>query len=455
MSERTSEPTSDSRVMTNETVELLQALIRNECVNDGTPDSGHERRNADLLQTYLEGAGLDVQRLTPHGDRTSIVARIEGRDPSAPKLCFMGHTDVVPVNAAGWSRDPFGGELIDGEVWGRGALDMLCLTSSMAVAFKHLARAGFRPEGDLIYFGVADEEAGGTYGAEWILERHWDALRCDWMVTEMGGFWGGDDRSLLIATAEKGLAWRRLTIGGTPGHGSMPYRTDNALVKAAEIVRRITAWTGAPVLDERWRVLVATSGFDEDLQRLLLDPGRVAEALASLPAPVARRMHACAHTTMSCNVVHGGQKTNIIPDRVELDIDIRTMPGFSGDDVDALLVEILGELAADVTISPISSSHSTESTMRSPLWDSLARRVRAEFPEAELAPALMVGGTDGRFFRDRGVTTYGAGLFSRAIDRQAVASRFHGHDERIDVESLRLCTQLWHGLATELQGDRP
>jgi acetylornithine deacetylase/succinyl-diaminopimelate desuccinylase-like protein len=443
---------ADIEAMANETVELLQALIRNECVNDGTPDSGGERRNADLLQSYLEGAGLDVQRFTSHGDRTSIVARIEGSDPSAPKLCLMGHTDVVPVNPAGWTRDPFGGELVDGEVWGRGALDMLCLTSSMAVAFKDLARSGWRPRGDLIYFGVADEEAGGAYGAEWIIDRHWDALRCDYVVTEMGGFWAGDGRSLLISTAEKGLAWRRLTIGGTPGHGSMPYRTDNALVKAAEIVRRITAYSGSPLLDDRWRVLVQTSGFDADLQRRLLDPALVEEAIASLPPALARRMHACSHTTMSCNVIHGGQKTNIIPDRVELDVDVRTLPGVTGDEIDALLRDLLGDLAADVAIDPISSALSTESTMASPLWESLTRQVRTAYPRAELQPTLMVGGTDGRFFRQRGVTTYGAGLFSPSVDREAVASRFHGHDERIDVESLRLCTQLWHGLASELVG---
>src|SRR3954451_25492130 len=145
------------------TTELLQAMIRNACVNDGTPDSGEEGRNADLLQTYLEGAGLDVERFDSRPGRTSMVARIEGSDPTAPTLCLMGHTDVVPVNPSGWSRDPFGGELIDGEVWGRGAIDMLNITASMAVAFRHLASSGWRPKGTLIYFGVADEEAGGMW----------------------------------------------------------------------------------------------------------------------------------------------------------------------------------------------------------------------------------------------------------------------------------------------------
>src|SRR5688572_30663368 len=140
--------------LTDETVDLLQALIRNACVNDGTPESGEEIRNADLLTNFLEGSGLDIERYEPLPGRASIVARIEGSDPDAPSLCLMGHTDVVPVSPDGWRHDPFGGELIDGEIWGRGAIDMLNLTSSMAVAFRHLARSGFRPRGDLIYFGV-------------------------------------------------------------------------------------------------------------------------------------------------------------------------------------------------------------------------------------------------------------------------------------------------------------
>ena len=133
--------------LTGETVELLQTLIRNQCVNEGTAESGFETRNADVLQSYVEGAGVDIERWEPTPGRASFVARIPGTDPDAPSLCMMGHTDVVPVNPAGWRHDPFGGELIDGEVWGRGAVDMLNLTASMAVVFRSLVQRGFRPEG--------------------------------------------------------------------------------------------------------------------------------------------------------------------------------------------------------------------------------------------------------------------------------------------------------------------
>ena len=133
-------------------------------------------RNADLLRTYLGSTGLDIAELRTDAGRASLVARIEGSDPTAPSLCLMGHTDVVPVNESGWSRDPFGGELVDGEVWGRGAVDMLNLTASMAVAFRHLAMTGFRPRGDLIYFAVADEESGSAHGMQWMADHELD---CD------------------------------------------------------------------------------------------------------------------------------------------------------------------------------------------------------------------------------------------------------------------------------------
>src|SRR6266487_1313808 len=194
---------------TGEVTDLLQQLIRNRCVNLGDPESGQEQRNADLLGGYLEGAGLDLERFEPLPGRRSLVARIEGSDADAPSLCLMGHTDVVPVNPEGWERDPFGAELIDGIVWGRGAVDMLNTTASMAVAFKKLATTGFQPRGDLIYFAVADEEALGTHGAKWMTENEPDAVRADYCITEFGGMRlpFSDAPKLPVTVAEKGTYW--------------------------------------------------------------------------------------------------------------------------------------------------------------------------------------------------------------------------------------------------------
>jgi len=444
---------TDLADLTGEAVELLQALIRNECVNDGTVESGHEVRSAELLQHFLEGAGLDVERFEEEPGRTSIVARIEGSDPDAPSLCLMGHTDVVPVNPAGWSRDPFGGELVDGEVWGRGAIDMLNLTATMAVAFRHLARTGFTPQGTLIFYAVADEEAGGTWGAEWMVDRCWDAIGCDYLVSELGGWSerGADGvRRVAVSVAEKGLAWRRLSISGTPGHGSMPYGADNALITAAEIVRRLADYSPAPYIDDVWQAGVEGMDVDPELKAALLDPDRLDEALRQLPVAQAKGCHARTHTTFSPNVLHGGQKTNVIPDHVDLEVDIRTVPGVTPEDVDGYLREALGDLMERVTVGRIQTGLATRSTMDSPLWDALARQISAGDPTIELQPNLMVGGTDARFFRNKGTVAFGTGLFSPAVTAGEFASRFHGNDERVDVESLTLTLDLWLGLARQL-----
>ena len=441
--------------LTGQSTELLQTLIRNACVNDGTVTSGNEMRNADVLQTYLEGGGLDVERFESEPGRTSIVARIEGTDPDAPTLCLMGHTDVVPVNPAGWTHDPFGGELIDGEVWGRGAIDMLNITATMAVVTRHLATTGFRPKGTLIYFGVADEEAGGRYGAEWMVDEHWDAVGCDYVLTEVGGWSvGGSDgaRRIAVTVGEKGLAWRRLRVAGTPGHGSMPYGADNALITAAEVVRRLAAYRPAPYIDELWNSQVDLFDLPDDLKAALRDPNRVTAAIDELPPPLARRCHATTHTTFSPNVVSGGQKTNTIPDEVVLEVDIRTVPGTTAEDVDAHLREALGDLAGRVDVSPINNDMATRSDFDNELGELLRKRVQMAYPGAELVPGMVVGGTDARFFRRRGAVGIGAALFSPGITFESFGSRFHGNDERVDVESLGLTADLWRGVTKELIG---
>ena len=443
------------RPASGEVTELLQALIRNACVNDGRPESGEEVRNADTLRSYLGQAGMDVERFEPTPGRSSLVARIEGRDPAAPTLCLMGHTDVVPVTPDGWHRDPFGGELVDGEVWGRGAVDMLNLTASMAVAFSHLARSGWRPQGTLVYLAVADEEAGGVHGAEWLVDHEYDAVRADYVLTESGGIVHRTDagRLVTLTSEEKGLAWRRLRVRGTPGHGSMPFGSDNALVKAAEVVRRLATYRPKARIGETWRSYVATLDVDPDLREALLDPERVYEACGRISDPrVAKVAHACSHMTFSPNVVHGGVKTNVIPDVVDVEVDIRILPGETQDDVVANLDEALGDLAAQVEVEVLHAGVSTASPWDNPLRDVLEKATRRVYPDASLVPRLMTGGTDARFYREKGAVAYGFGLFSEAVTYEDFSTRFHGHDERVDVESLRLTTDLWLDVATDLLG---
>ncbi len=436
---------------TAEATDLLQHLIRNRCVNDGSVGSGHEERSADLLANYLEGSGVDLETFEPEPGRTSLVAKLHGSDPTAPSLTLLGHTDVVPANADDWSHDPFGGELIDGEVWGRGAIDMLNLTATMATGLRHLATSDFRPAGDLTYVAVADEEALGTHGAGWLCRHAADAVGADYVITESGGFpMGGADGTtrLPVIVGEKGVYWCLLSVRGTPGHGSQPLRTDNALVKAAEVVRRIDKYRPAAQLHEAWVRFIEGIGFPPDLAEPLLDPDRIDAFCAELPlVGLARQAHACTHTTMAPTILRTGSKINVIPDRVELEVDIRSLPGWDSADVRAMLEEAVGDLADDVDIRFLAEQPSTTSPMDTPLWDALERVSRLFYPGARTVPYLTVGATDAHFHRELGSVAYGFGLHSQAIGFEQYGAMFHGIDERVDVESLHLSTEMWIALA--------
>ena len=429
-----------------ETRELLQALIRNRCVNDGTPGSGHEHRNASVLEAYLMGTGVEHELVEPEPGRVSLVARIEGTDPDAPTVGLMGHTDVVPVTAEHWAHDPFGGELHDGEVWGRGAIDMLNLTASMAVAVRRLAQ-GSRPRASVVFLAVADEEAGGGLGAGWLTDNRWEDVACDVVLTESGGMLvdaGGGPR-IAIASAEKGTAWRDVVVTGRSSHGSRPYLSDNAIVTAAEVVRRLAGHRGGARIGEQWREWVVAQGRDDATTAALLDPSRVLDTIdGALPAGARPLAHAMTHTTFSPNVIAGGTKRNVVPDEVTIHVDVRTLPGVSDEDVDAELAEVLAGLEDRVTWHhAITTRPASASSTTTPWWSLLGDIAREAHPEATPVARMTAGGTDAYWFRRHGVPAYGAGLFSPAVELSDYSAMFHGPNERVDVESLGLSAAYW------------
>ena len=439
----------------DEATDLLQQLIRNKCVNDGTPDSGGEIRNVKTLAGYLAGPGVEMKEYESRPGRGSLALRIEGRDKAAPTLLMMGHIDVVPADPNGWKRDPFCGDLVDGEVWGRGAIDMLSITATMAVATKQLLRSGWRPKGTLIFSGMADEEALGTWGAEWLVEHRWDDVRADAVLTESGEpplplpTRGGPKAVMVVA--EKGSHWLGLRVKGTPGHGSAPYKSDNALVKAGEVVRRIAHYQPPLHLDGAWRDFVCAMRFDAELEAGLLDPARFRPTLERLPIGIARGFDAASHTTFSPNILHSGVKTNIIPDRADVQIDIRTMPGDEGPQVRAMLREAIGDLWDEVEILDEDSNPATASPTDTPIF-AVMRKVTAAVGKAEIVPSFTVGATDSRFFRRKGVPAYGYSLYSPRIEYGEFNTMFHGRNERIDQESLQLMLDLYEQTAREYLG---
>ena len=442
--------------VTAETTDLLQRLIRNSCVNEGTPESGHEIRSADLLESYLTAPGVEMKRYEPVPGRASLVVRIEGSDRAAPSLHLMGHTDVVPVTPSGWRHDPFAGELIDGEVWGRGAVDMLDVTASMAVALRRLLDSGFRPKGTLIFSAVADEEALGTYGAKWLTENAWDDVKTDYLVTEFGGMripLGNGAPKLPLIAAEKGSQWTRLRVRGTPGHGSMPYQADNALLKAAEIITRLGTYKAPLRLHSVWRQFVDGLDLPAAVRLALTNAATFDRALDRVPEGTAPMLYAATRTTFSPNMARSGVKLNVIPDSAEVEVDIRTIAGDDGPKVREMLREAIGDaLWKDVEIVAEGDNPASESPTRTPLWDTLTKVTHELVPGATTIPFLIVGATDARYFRRKGVTSYGYGLMSERISFKDFAKMFHGNNERIDQESLRLSTELFERTARAFVG---
>ena len=449
-------PTTEATIET-ESTELLRTLIRNACVNTGEESSGGESRSCDALESYFAGSGLSCQRYTSSPGRMSLITRIQGSDPKAATLLLMGHTDVVPVSPSGWKRDPFAAEVVDGVVWGRGAIDMLNLTSTMAVATRRLRTTGWRPRGTLIYLAVADEEAGGVYGAEHLVEHEFDAVKCDYVVTESGGvpIPTPSGYKLRVSVGEKGGNWRRLVVHGTPGHGSRPFRTDNALVTAAIIIQRIADYRPAARILDAWKNYITALELDPDLTAALVDPDRVWKAARDMDnATLAREAHACTHTTFSPNVAHGGSKVNVIPDRVEIQVDIRALPGITSDEVEAMLKEAMGDLADRVTIDtpPNRRRGGSLSSLDTPIMRAMSRVAGTLMPGSKVVPAMTTGGTDARFFRWKGIPAYGFGLHSTRIPYTEYPIMFHGHNERVDTESLRLSAMMWEELCRDFLG---
>jgi acetylornithine deacetylase/succinyl-diaminopimelate desuccinylase-like protein len=426
-----------------EEIELTQALIRNACVNDGSSQVS-EVPNAELLHGVLGSCGVDIEQFDAAPGRRSIIARLPGVDNDAPTLMFLAHTDVVPATATGWQQDPFGGELVDGFLWGRGALDMLGHVATMSLALRDYAAHGSHRSGDVILALVADEEALGTHGMEWLQENAPEAVKADWVVTETGGIPSGppNDRRLGVLVSEKG-AWRvKITVQGDGGHGSMPPLTSTALSQAAEVISRIAGYRSRVRVTPEWRQFVR-AGWGESIQDALLEPTTIDLAIDLLPESAARTAHALTRNTFVPTVVKTTGSWNLICDTATIDVDVRTIPGCDRRDVFDELHDALGDLAEHVSIEIVTGMESTRSQADGPLWNVLQKAAQQQRPASRLIPAMAPGATDARFMRERGAQAFGFGLMSDKFPAGELTTMLHGVNERIDIESLAMMRRLW------------
>jgi acetylornithine deacetylase/succinyl-diaminopimelate desuccinylase-like protein len=431
--------------MTSQVVELLQQLIRNQCVNFHTVDSGHEYRSVATLQDFFGVEGTVVE---PAPGRQSLVFRIKGTDPEAPSLALLPHIDVVPADPSGWSVDPFAAEIVDGFVYGRGALDMLNVTAAMAAAVKPYVIGDLAPSGDLVFAAVADEEAGGVYGAEALAQHHWDLAGADYVLTEVAypALAHVEGPAIPVSVGEKGGFWSLLESKGRPGHGSAPYGADNALIKMVEALHGIIRTDMPVAIVPEWVEFVKSLDIDGDLAEALTDPDTVDDAIDRLAADdplFARYAHAITHMTVSPNLMSAGVKANVVAAESAAYVDIRALPGADRDDVDSHLRKAMGHAGDHIDISPVNDFAATVSPTGNPLWEAIGDSVEELEGHRRLLPTLMNVATDARFWRARGSVGYGVGLFDDRMSFSEMLALFHGHDERVSVDSLEKTTILY------------
>ncbi|WP_375481364.1 M20/M25/M40 family metallo-hydrolase [uncultured Jatrophihabitans sp.] len=411
----------------DEVTELLVDLIRFNTSNPTHP----ERPAAEWVAEKLDEVGVESQIIEADPGRASTIARIEGSDSSRPPLLIHGHLDVVPADASEWSVDPFGGEVKDGYVWGRGAIDMKDMDAMVLALVREWSRTGQQPSRDIVLAFVSDEEAGGRQGAHPLVDNHPDLFAdCTEAISEVGGYsisLNEQARVYAVQTAEKGINWLRLRAKGRPGHGSFVH-PDNAVTQLAQAVSRLGTYDWPIVITDSVRGLV--KGIGEVLQRDL-DPENPDEWLPLLGG-AARMIGATVRNTANPTMMNAGYKTNVIPSTAEARVDTRFLPGQE----DALLAtvdELLGEhVERETEVRDIA----VETSFDGAFVDAMGDALRLEDPGAVMVPYLMSGGTDAKSFSTLGMRCFGFSPLLLPPDLDFM-SLFHGIDERVPVEGLQ------------------
>jgi len=410
-----------------EVVRIARDLIRFDTTNWGGGKAEGEREAAEYIGAYLEALGLEPEYYEPIPGRTNVMARVRGRNPGKPALVLHGHLDVVPAMAADWSVDPFAGEIRDGMLWGRGAVDMKDMDAMILTAVADILRAGELPERDLILVFFADEENGGIEGSQLVV-----ANRPEWFagateaISEVGGYSiaVGDRRAYLLQVGEKALIWIRLRARGRAGHGSRVH-PDNAVTRLAEAVSTLgrTEW---PV-----RLTATTQAMLAGLAELTESRERDPDALAASTGPAEGFLRSTLRTTSNPTGLAAGYKHNVIPDVAEALIDVRTLPG-TEDDALADIQRIVGD---DIEIEIVVRDIGLEVPFDGDLVDAMVAALGRADPGVPVIPYLMGGGTDNKALSALGIEGYGFAPLRLPADLD-FTGMFHGVDERVPLDAL-------------------
>lgn len=435
--ERTS--TEDTRPE-DEVVRLCQDLIGIDTSNYGDGSGPGERKAAEYVMTELTEVGLEPEIVESEPGRASVIVRVEGEDPQRGALCVHGHLDVVPANAEDWQVNPFGAEIKDDMIWGRGAVDMKDMDAMILACLRDLARTGKKPPRDVVFAFFADEEAGGVKGSGWLVDNRPELFEgVTEAISEVGGYsvtvpdaQGQQRRAYLLQTAEKGILWLRLTAHGRAGHGSVPNH-ENAVVRLAEAIARIDAhvWPRQYVASVRQLLdglsdLTGVSYADNDATALL-------EHLGGAKGFVEGTLQDTASFTM----LDSGYKHNVIPQTASASLDCRFLPGHE-EELMGTIAELAGEF---VEVSVHHRDIALDAPFEGALVDAMKSSLLAEDPEGVILPYCLSGGTDNKALKRLGVNGYGFAPLRLPADLD-FAPMFHGIDERVPIDSLKFGTRV-------------
>jgi acetylornithine deacetylase/succinyl-diaminopimelate desuccinylase-like protein len=417
-------------------VALLRQLIRHRTVNP----PGDERALQEELAVPFQEAGFEVTLVGRTPERPNLVARLRGA-ADGPVLGLLSHVDTVLADPSEWQRDPWSGDLVDGEVWGRGAQDMKSQTAAEAAAALELAASGWRPaRGDLLVIVVVDEETGGEDGAIWLCENHPELVRCDYLLNEGAGtvIPHGDERLYGVCTAEKGVFRFALTTRGAAGHASMPNVADNALPKLVPLLDALATRRPQEDLTEAPRALLAALGVDSVAALRAVNP-----ALAAFAEPMAA-------VTFAPTIISAGTKINVIPSAATLKVDCRVPPGHGRETAERRLREVLGG-ADGYVLTWLEEVVGNGSPTVSPLMDAIERWITSEDPGARVVPTMLPAYTDSRTFRDAFGECVAYGFFpQREMTLPQMWPLVHGKDERIAAADVGFAARAYTAIAKEL-----
>jgi acetylornithine deacetylase/succinyl-diaminopimelate desuccinylase-like protein len=430
MTENTASPITAAEEAEEEVVGICQDLIRIDTTNPGDHSGPGERVAAEYVAGLLAEVGLEPQVFESHPKRTSLVARMAGEDRARPALLIHGHLDVVPANAKDWQRDPFGGDIADGCVWGRGAIDMKDMDAIVLAVVRQRLREQRKPARDVVLAFTADEEAGGNWGAGFLANEHRDLFEgVTEAISEVGGFSVqiGDQRMYAVQTAEKGLAWMRLIATGTAGHGAMIH-ADNPVTALAEAVARIGRHEWPVRLPESVRQFLTAAGDALGVEFDPEDPGAIVEKLGAMR----RMIGATVRNTVNPTGLHAGYKVNVVPQSAAAEIDGRFLPGFE----EEFFAEIDRLLGSRISREFIHRDIAVETTADGALYEAMSAALLQEDPQAKVVPYCMFGGTDAKWFSKLGIRCFGFSPL-RLPPNMDFSGMFHGIDERVPVDGLR------------------